>query len=466
MATSISEFQILGLHGYRDYTLTLEDNTLILVGENGAGKTSVLRLFASLLAGNWKTANSYTFDSVAVRINGDRVELSKEAIEAGARLEPGEKQAFYTPPHMRKEFRALFMKAALDEDAEEQFIEFCRRVRAPSRLVREVRAKRRGLSQAKDSAGLKKLSTLIRKSGVRPLYLPTYRRTEADLDDVLEHLWEHYYDDEPYARRSLRRRKEVIERSYRSGGANEVMEFDLSDVEYMIKRNVEELQEFSLGRLSGLTQGYLQDIITNEYASLDEGQVAGLSEKEVEEILGRIPDDTVAGQNKAELRAAITKAREGGSLQERDKVMCYYFLKLKDLYSDLVVQEESIQSFCKICSSYMADKALHYSSEEYTFGLYTERSGETLPLDLAQLSYGERQIVSMFCHLHLAKGDYFVIIDEPELSLALTWQETFLVDIHKARNCAGLLVATHSPFTYQNELQEYAHGIGEFINEK
>ena len=56
------------------------------------------------------------------------------------------------------------------------------------------------------------------------------------------------------------------------------------------------------------------------------------------------------------------------------------------------------------------------------------------------LSSGEKQIVSLFSHLYLSgKERYFVLIDEPELSLSVPWQRRFLEDIRGGHFCAGLV---------------------------
>jgi predicted ATPase len=79
------------------------------------------------------------------------------------------------------------------------------------------------------------------------------------------------------------------------------------------------------------------------------------------------------------------------------------------------------------------------------------------------LSSGEKQIVSLFSHLYLSgQNKYFVLIDEPELSLSVPWQKRFLVDVCSGSFCAGLIAVTHSPFIYDNELKKYAHSLGEF----
>src|SRR5271170_3642807 len=69
----------------------------------------------------------------------------------------------------------------------------------------------------------------------------------------------------------------------------------------------------------------------------------------------------------------------------------------------------------------------------------------TREIKLSHLSSGEKQIVSLFSHLYLSGGDqYFVLIDEPELSLSVPWQRRFLVDIRSASFCVGLVAVTHS----------------------
>jgi predicted ATPase len=85
-------------------------------------------------------------------------------------------------------------------------------------------------------------------------------------------------------------------------------------------------------------------------------------------------------------------------------------------------------------------------------------------IDLRELSSGEKQIVSLFSHLYLSGNKrFFVLIDEPELSLSVPWQRRFLIDVINGEFCAGLVAVTHSPFIYDNQLKKYAHSIGEFI---
>lgn len=71
---------------------------------------------------------------------------------------------------------------------------------------------------------------------------------------------------------------------------------------------------------------------------------------------------------------------------------------------------------------------------------------------LTQLSSGEKQIISLFSKLYLESDDKsIVIIDEPELSLSLRWQQMLLPDIMRTANCDLLITVTHSPFIFENE---------------
>lgn len=70
------------------------------------------------------------------------------------------------------------------------------------------------------------------------------------------------------------------------------------------------------------------------------------------------------------------------------------------------------------------------------------------PRSIAALSSGERQLVVMLAHLSLnpnLAGSGVFIVDEPELSLHIDWQEKFVAAVRTANPSAQLILATHSP---------------------
>jgi predicted ATP-binding protein involved in virulence len=54
-----------------------------LVGENGAGKTTVLHLFYYLLSGQWNTMAKYQFESVTITIDS---KLNRPGFLGGSNL--------------------------------------------------------------------------------------------------------------------------------------------------------------------------------------------------------------------------------------------------------------------------------------------------------------------------------------------------------------------------------------------
>ena len=86
-------------------------------------------------------------------------------------------------------------------------------------------------------------------------------------------------------------------------------------------------------------------------------------------------------------------------------------------------------------------------------------------LALSKLSSGEKQIISIFSKIYLSESDrrFIVLFDEPELSLSMLWQRQLLPDIINFNKCDFLLAVTHSPFIFDNELDQYAVGLNEYV---
>jgi predicted ATPase len=72
-------------------------------------------------------------------------------------------------------------------------------------------------------------------------------------------------------------------------------------------------------------------------------------------------------------------------------------------------------------------------------------SDEGKPLGLAQLSTGEKQMLSLCVEVLSCDGDTTIIIDEPEMSLHVDWQKKLLSTLHLLNPTVQIIVATHSP---------------------
>ena len=83
-------------------------------------------------------------------------------------------------------------------------------------------------------------------------------------------------------------------------------------------------------------------------------------------------------------------------------------------------------------------------------------------LDVNMLSSGEKhQIILLGDIIFSSANSNLIIIDEPEISLHVKWQESFIdniIDILR-RNKVNLIIATHSPFII-NKYWDYTQKLG------
>lgn len=451
---AIQRFEIRGLHGYRNITIPFQENRLILVGENGAGKTTVLRLFYYLLSGRIDALSRYRFDTLTLHVDGKPYCISHPRPSRG-QAEERASWALSLPP----EFRSL---AHIEALAREKGL-------SRSQVMRYLAAHGArgawcdddmdffGFEDKKEAKKAEKtLAELSSALGFQVLYLPTYRRIEQELSLIF---------DGTVELERHRHRQEML----REDGHSyvELIEFGMGDVEKKVKETLGALKEFAREGLNNLTLGYLGDVVDGAYRRVDVDEVRSASVATIESVLGRVDENVLSSRQKQRLLGNIKEIRDGGSIDEHARVVCHYFLKLLTFQAELRKREAQMTKFCEVCTIYMGErKEFFYDSTEFDFSI-ADRSGRSKEkIELGHLSSGEKQIVSLFCHLYLSgQAKHLVVIDEPELSLSVPWQRRFLLDVSDGEFCAGVVAATHSPFIYENSLRRYAHGLGEFEGE-
>ena len=449
---NLNLFEIKKLHGFRDYRLEFKDNMLILVGENGIGKTTVLRILYYFLSGQWESLAKFNFHELRLVIDNKEHKLPYSFLKQRFKM-LDKKLLRGLPPSKRNRFIELL------DHTEGKFVlpeleMLCDKFDIPFHyILRSLDSE--GLFDNKQNEKLTKVFDSLNESlDSQLLYLPTYRRIEQELNLIFKGI-----DDDEL----LHRRKYLSPRKKHNAYV-ELVEFGMKDVVRGIDYTLEQLKEFARENLNNLTLGYLGDVVDQKYSEVSVDQIQNASDETIENVLNRIHSAILSRASKEHLSHTIQKVKNGEDLNEHAKVICHYFIKLLDFQQELQEKESSISKFCDVCNEYMVDKKFVYDSPSFSFNIEADRlDGECSRVELKQLSSGEKQIVSLFSHLYLSGNDnYFVLIDEPELSLSVPWQRRFLTDIKDGGFCSGIIAVTHSPFIYDNELRTYAHGLGEF----
>ena len=285
------------------------------------------------------------------------------------------------------------------------------------------------------------------------LYLPTYRRIERELSSIFEGA-----DFDDLRRYKLRQRD--TDPSY-----IELVEFGMNDVHNSINSAIGAIRDFARENLTRLTLGYLSDVVNKTYLDVDMHEITSVPEKTIRLVINRIDESILSQSSKEHLFAVISSLVSTRDPTEHDRLIYHYFSNILRFQESLQERERPISEFCDLCSKYISDKQFIYNSSTFSFDIAApDKAKSSEKIALADLSSGEKQIVSLFSHLYLSGTSRFlVLIDEPELSLSVPWQRRLLPDIMKGQFCAGVVAVTHSPFIYDNELKLYARSVGEFL---
>ncbi len=166
--------------------------------------------------------------------------------------------------------------------------------------------------------------------------------------------------------------------------------------------------------------------LREELASLEEKRTrlktAGLLDKDEERV--QLPDEAVADSTRDVLSVYVQDVKD----------------KLEVFDDDL----EKIELFMAILNKRFKYKKLTISKKNgFAFTAFNGTD-----LELSSLSSGEQhEIVLLYELLFRVKEDSLILLDEPELSLHIGWQQEFLEDIQSITKLTGfdVLIATHSP---------------------
>lgn len=435
--TNLKMFRIIGLFGKYDVELPFDKQVNIYIGENGLGKTTILNCLYYTLEKNYAKLESILFERIEILFKNANTlfSITKADIIAFNRKRSNHR-IYHDEDYMEFFFSELGISGRdLHLISSDEVDILSRRLASMQEIPFAVA--RRHLShyldsyykdpfmrkQAKgDEKKVHQLSKAISDNlSERIIYLPTYRRIENDFG-------------------SLNIRHEEINNS------EMLIRFGMSDVQKSIDVILEQIKNLAM-------QGYnkMTGILLEQYVEND--SIVGANE-EIDQKVVKIVLDRLGDQIKLPIKEKIFNLVKTKGIYNKHLHLLNLLRKLIENYDQQKRLDDCINGFVLTCNYYLKGKHFEYDPSNLTLGIYFDNplgeSEETIKL--TQLSSGEKQIVSLFSKLYLETNDKsIVIIDEPELSLSISWQQMLLPDIMRSGNCAFLLTVTHSPFIFENE---------------
>ncbi|MDP1062977.1 ATP-binding protein, partial [Klebsiella pneumoniae] len=241
------------------------------------------------------------------------------------------------------------------------------------------------------------------------IYLPTYRRIEkATLREK--------FSIEPDERVTMQNGELIRIRN--SGSPNNTnIEFGLYDVEAKLKDISESIERRSSLGYRALSANIIEDMMTGRIGDRKSTYKLPAID-ELSRFLGRVVSKDK--QDNEKIIDEVTRVMSDKKALSSNGNLSYFLSKLKPVIDSTKELEEKIENFVLMCNKYLQlsddSKFLDYDVESLQVvvkDLFTNN-----PIELEDLSSGEKQIISLMAHIYLDDTrEKIVLFDEPELSL-------------------------------------------------
>lgn len=442
----LNSFRAKNVHGYLNFDIIFYPDLTFLIGINGSGKTSALKLILGLTAPeyNYLTQLDYDFCEVVCSTyeNEKDVIIRSEQVksENAFRL-----RLFLRGEQFDSEYTKRFVRTADSSYDESQF----------SILEQQHREIFEGfdVTQRIKSLATPKFLGLDRKiTDIRSVEYKFRNRTslqqtrankrrffegypdipaiDSSLDDVQSLIFD-YIRKIPQQQYQI---TEVFKEQIFSQSFVYLEQYNIASV--ATTQEIAERKERVLAAIRNLGLKYLNNSINSFFSKIEsittQFEALPPGQKDLEK-------NTVSQKAIELLRLWYNNAPQLKRIDDIIKYSQSYQERVANLRAPLKRMESIVTNFLK-----EGGKSVSIAADGEI--KVTLRNSKTA--NVYELSSGEKQIIIMIAHLIFEedqKPSGIFIIDEPELSLHIAWQQIFVSSIMEASPKTQFILATHSP---------------------
>lgn len=399
------------------------ENVLIITGPNGFGKTQVLNIIYNLFNRKFVFFQNLVFDEITVNLSEDiTIEIVKKEININSKTKKQSSQLSFIFKNKKTVIENYIYSADIDSNMLRHIDNFLPLSRIDTnRWVNHRTDQIYSLEQV-----IEEFSEQLPSETINSFQKVKTKLANEILDSIDVHLI---------------REQRLFQKVSRSDNRN----YSRSERDQNIM--TETIQEYS-NELKGLINEKIQQSYTISQ-TLDSSYPNRLITEK-----GKVSKDEY-DKRFADLRDKQEKLTKNGLYESKQKFLGYskddskaLLVYLNDLDKKLIIFDdllEKLELFTNILNERrFTFKSININREN---GFYFKTtSGKSLKLN--QLSSGEQhEVVLLYELIFKTRPSILVLIDEPEISLHITWQKGFLDDllrIIKIQNFQ-VLIATHSP---------------------
>lgn len=470
----IKKISINGLYGKPNFSFTIQDNLTLLTGDNGSGKTTILNIVYNILISEYTNLFKFKFEALKIVFEDNPIQLTFiEVIRKKSFIEI--KYQFLEKEHLLKVEKSqevnrysikYLSKEEIIDDSDDEYDGFWGPLNYDFEDFLERNPELKFVNEIKNSI----------------LYFPTFRRIDSDLKNIYESTSYGFEKDLNFDLdedrivmgidnneiKTLFDSYSNVIRKFNSEGLDELLkEFIKTFIgsiykdknEYKSKLNIKDYDTAANNLLELIDKlGIAEDLSNEEIKKyfLKQNEVIKKSNQELKKM------ELMKLENrKNELN--ISEMADGfklliGMIQSLESNMVLF--QLISLYGDHLNEQEKLLEpirYLKKGFELFFKGKVNIIFDEKNYGLY-------LSEDFDILSTGEKQMISLLSFIGLmTKNNVFqplVIIDEPELSLHISWQKKLLPFLME-KGDRKFLITTHSPYIASINYRKFVKQLGD-----
>lgn len=419
----IESIQIKGLYGHFNKTVKFKKDCTLLVGINGSGKTTILKIIYWLLSPSIPELSSTKFDSI-------RMVLYLNGLKHIINCEQKERQLRYHLTIGDKNFTPLV--ASLERD--------------PSFFNNDYRERE-----------------IIKRS---------YERLSPESDEI--ETWEAIRSIPDPVFLGIDRNPHFTDREQEDGRKTKKMNNQYSAINYSTKllRNAftqENANVLSMTeRIKSKLMLYAFDSVLDINATMP-GVNRLPSLQQIEKVEHRVLEmcnsESLDKEDMSRVKQYFEQLKKIGNQDKSTHegrlnyiLNIKQFEKVKNIMKDFEefelkkkAETKKTDVFIRIMNDFFNDsnKSIYFnpSTSAVDYRIFNEKGEVTEDgLDIHYLSSGEQQLLILFANIIFGESNHIYIIDEPELSLHVKWLEMLYSHLDEVFPSGDqLIIATHSP---------------------
>ncbi len=461
----IKKLNIEGLFDRLNYSLGFPENeTILLLGPNGSGKTTILKIIYAVAQRQWLFFQSLLFKKIYVEYySGESVTIQKNKLSFDAK----KKENSNTRSRMRyrdfeMDFQVNFEVISKKSKSSPPNTDF------DQDKIQEVFSKLKNDSlRLYDRAGV--ISLFDRVSDEE---FNLYDYLKVNQDKELVRLFKGDHITEIYCNFINTKRLEPKDTKISS----EDTEDDHWRIRYSPRRRSDLEKEPSVNYWSNLILKQVKDK-NGEYGKKSQEldrlfpeRIIEFAKKtkqpkedeirsRLEKIEKKFEELNQIGVFKADSIKDIRKNIEAKLKKEVLMVLEVYCSNTEEKLKSFADISEKVKLLAEIINGKFLSKTISFDLNKGLICLDTEGT----KLDLNSLSSGEQHQLVLFSELIFGEDEGLVLIDEPELSLHVKWQDDFISHMERIlKSKQQLFIATHSPSIIGYRMSE-GIDLGEFL---